>query len=258
MPFTVSHAAAAYPFRRTRLVWSALIVGTMAPDFEYFVHLALEGRHGHSLTGVFLVTLPLALATLWLFHRFVKNAFIGLMPDALERRLTSYRGKFLFGGARRFALIVASILVGVLTHLAWDSFTHDNSPLVEHWDVMQRPVHVLVRTWPLYKLLQYGSTVLGLAFLALWIVHWYRTAEIARPPAEPARGGWPVRKIVTLSTVVAIALLGACLRAAAMEGWPRGLGGIPHFLIPVVVAAIALLWWQLVLLGILQAVRGSK
>ncbi|MFY9676569.1 MAG: DUF4184 family protein [Terriglobales bacterium] len=75
MPFTPAHIAAAYPFRRTRFVWSALIVGTMAPDFEYFLRMALEARHGHSFPGVFLLTLPLALVTLWLFHKFVKRNF---------------------------------------------------------------------------------------------------------------------------------------------------------------------------------------
>src|SRR5579871_128427 len=36
VPFTVSHAAAALPFRRARLVTSALVVGTMAPDSSTF------------------------------------------------------------------------------------------------------------------------------------------------------------------------------------------------------------------------------
>ena len=39
MPFTLSHAAAALPFRRTRLIKSALVIGCFAPDFEYFIPL---------------------------------------------------------------------------------------------------------------------------------------------------------------------------------------------------------------------------
>ncbi len=36
MPWTVSHPAAAAPFARWGLVLSALVVGSMAPDFVYF------------------------------------------------------------------------------------------------------------------------------------------------------------------------------------------------------------------------------
>ena len=46
MPFTPAHVAAALPFRRTRLIWSALIVGTIAPDLEYYVRLNADGRSG--------------------------------------------------------------------------------------------------------------------------------------------------------------------------------------------------------------------
>jgi hypothetical protein len=37
VPFTLAHGAAALPFRRFHLVFSALLVGTFAPDFEYLV-----------------------------------------------------------------------------------------------------------------------------------------------------------------------------------------------------------------------------
>jgi len=61
---------------------------------------------------------------LWLFHTFVKLPVARLLPDAIQRRLTCRLGEFGFGGAARFALIVGSILLGIATHLVWDSFTH--------------------------------------------------------------------------------------------------------------------------------------
>ena len=46
MAFTVSHAVIALPFRRSRrLVFSALVVGSMAPDFEYYLRLTFTGTH---------------------------------------------------------------------------------------------------------------------------------------------------------------------------------------------------------------------
>jgi hypothetical protein len=47
MPFTLSHAAAALLFRRTRLVLSAVVVGCCAPDFVYFLEF---GRTADSAT----------------------------------------------------------------------------------------------------------------------------------------------------------------------------------------------------------------
>src|SRR5438045_2424069 len=116
MPFTLAHTAAALPLRRTKLVWSALLIGTMAPDFEYFVRLAPDDGYGHTLAGTFLLTLPLALLALWLFHTFVKVAVIGLLPNAIRNRLAKSIHEFHWGGAAHFAMIIISILVGIATH----------------------------------------------------------------------------------------------------------------------------------------------
>ena len=89
MPFTLAHPAAALPFRKTRLVFSAVIVGSMAPDFEYFLRLAPQGRYFHSLPGLFLCTLPVAFAVLWLFHRSAK-----LCRDAAAAQQRSADGWF--------------------------------------------------------------------------------------------------------------------------------------------------------------------
>ena len=39
MPLTIAHPAAVLPFRHSRLPISALVIGSLAPDFEYFLHL---------------------------------------------------------------------------------------------------------------------------------------------------------------------------------------------------------------------------
>src|SRR5208282_2730238 len=135
MPFTLAHPAAALPFRKTGLVISAVVVGSMAPDFEYFLRLSPQGRFGHSLPGLIIFTLPVALAVLWLFHRSVKFAIVRLLPASLQHRLVCT--DFPFGDVRRFALLVLSVLVGALTHILWDGFTHRSSWLVQHWS----PLH---------------------------------------------------------------------------------------------------------------------
>lgn len=256
MPFTPAHAAAAFPFRRSRLVWSALIIGTMAPDLEYFLRFEPGQPFGHTLPGLFLVTLPLALITLWLFHSFVKAPFIELLPGGFECRLAPYAGKFHFGGVARFGLIVASVLTGALTHLAWDSFTHGNTWLVRDWPALRQPMHLrFLGAPPLYKLLQYGSTLFGLAVLAVWIATWYRSAKPLSPQTAPTESAWPLRKIMTLLAIAVIALAAGIAYAVSVAGVPKGRPSMSSFIAPLVVTAMAVAWWQLVLLGIWRSRR---
>ncbi|HVM92123.1 MAG TPA: DUF4184 family protein [Terriglobales bacterium] len=256
MPFTPAHAAAAFPFRRTGLIWSALVIGTMAPDIEYFLRLAPGQPYGHTPPGIFLVSLPLGLITLWLFHSFVKAPFVELLPRELECRLVPYMRKFQFGGASRFALIAASVLIGIFTHIAWDSFTHKNSPLVHAWPPLRYPVNLgPLGACPLYKLLQYGSSVFGLAVLAVAIVAWYRQAEPCDIEPNCSHRGWPMRRILTLLAISAIALVAGFGYAIWTEGMPSRRPSLSLFVAPLVITAMAAAWWQLVLLGIIRVAR---
>jgi hypothetical protein len=244
MPFTLAHPAAALPFHRTRLLTSALVIGTCAPDLEYFVRLSPGSGFGHTLAGAFVLTLPLALVTLWLFHRYVKRPAVALLPQALAARLQGYLGEFRFRG--RFGLIVVSLLVGIATHLAWDSFTHNNTWLYRNLDILHQPVHVFFLGYvQVYKALQHVSTLLGLGVLLVYLAFWYfRTApHRSQPPALPSG-----RKAILLSAILAIATVGGIVRAAISGGLPTGLHD-SRFIGLLAVTSIALVWWQLVAFG---------
>ena len=86
MPFTLSHAAAALPFRKTRLEMSALVTGCFAPDFSYFMFVIPHGLIGHTLSGTFVFDLPLSLIVLWLFHAYMKQPLSMLLPTGIRRR----------------------------------------------------------------------------------------------------------------------------------------------------------------------------
>ena len=62
MPFTPAHAAIVVPLARRfpgPMVLPALIVGSLSPDFEYFVHMRPERSISHDLVGVPLMDVPL-------------------------------------------------------------------------------------------------------------------------------------------------------------------------------------------------------
>jgi hypothetical protein len=253
MPFTFAHAAAGVPLRRLPLVWSAFFIGTFAPDFEYFLYLAPQNSYGHHFPGIFTFTFPLAVLTLWMFHQFVKEPLAGLLPVAFQRRLFPLQ-PFRWGGARRFGTILASMAIGIFTHLVWDSFTHASTWTAQHWPVLMTPIHSrVIGVYPLVVYLQLGTSVLGMLLLAWWIREWFINTQ---PSAMLTRRHMSfAKKIALIASMLAIAIVGAALRASEFYGIPQGRHETHYYLVVLLVAGIALCWWQLVGFGILQQVR---
>jgi hypothetical protein len=251
VPFTFAHAAAAVPFQRTHLVLSALVVGCFAPDFEYFLRLSARGGFGHTVPGLFLLDLPLALLVLWLFHAFARKPLLSFLPRRLQNRLQRVPAEFPLWGPARLALILASILIGGATHILWDSFTHPNYWPYQHWEILSYPVPVpIAGSLQLYKLLQHGSTIFGCIVLFIWIKRWYdRTPPGDRP--------LPQQRTVTALVVVSIAVIGAILRAFIGVGIPTTRHAFGNFLIDFVVTSITFFWLQLLLLGAASSIRAN-
>jgi hypothetical protein len=175
VPFTLSHPAAAVPLARNGLVLSALVVGSMAPDFPYFIHLSTASQYGHTLPGVFLFCVPAGLVVLWVFHKVLKLPLLTLLPLSYQERLISVLGNFRFSPSRRFLLIILSLVVGAFTHIAWDSFTHPHAWGVHQFPVLNTPIiYTPQGSIRVFKLLQYGSTVTGAALLIYWYLKWFR------------------------------------------------------------------------------------
>ncbi len=257
MPFTPAHIATAIPFRHTRLVPSAVIIGTMAPDFEYFLRLSPSIGFGHTSFGALVLTLPLALLVLWLFHFCVKALAISLMPRGLQRRLVDKLTHFPFFGGSRFSLILLSLLIGIATHLAWDSFTHPHSWLTEHWNFLRQssslPVFGFV---PHYKILQHLSTLIGLSILCVCSVSWYRaTAPDSAAPQFALRRFSPSRKLFIVTQIAVIAIAASFVRvvvafeSSAQQPTLESMAG------EAVCTFIALAWWQLVAYGLVSRNR---
>jgi len=247
MPFTLSHAAAALPFRRTRLVQSALVVGCFAPDFEYF--LGHHGAFGHTLPGAFVFDLPLAFAVLWLFHHYAKEPLVACLPRGMRERLEPGPRSLSIRSVSHFASITFSILVGIATHLLWDSFTHPRFWVYQHWHFLHETVNLpWFGTRPWFGILQYLSSVFGLVVILLWCVHWYRnTQPIHADPFE--------QRPVSLSRIVLACAFAAAMMAgflrAAVSGIPDGISGSQRFATQAIITLIPVLWIEIVVYGII-------
>ena len=252
MPFTLSHAAAALPLRRFNLVWSAFVIGTFAPDFEYFLRLAPESRYGHGFPGVFIFTLPTALAIFWTFQVVVKRPVEDLLPIGIQRRLIRDAEATQNSSARRLLTVLISVSSGIATHVIWDSLTHP-----QNWVYQLVPsagasmiVIPLIGSFSIFNLLDYGSSIIGASALGVWFVYWYTHTEPV--PSSEARSLKASSKVTIVLVMVVIAMIGAAIRVAALSG------SSAHHVFPglvlayFVVTSIGLFLWQMVVYALMR------
>lgn len=208
LPFTLAHPAAVLPLRRTWLVFSALVIGSVMPDVPYFFTLADNIRWGHSLGGVFLFCLPAGLVLLWLFHAVIKRPLVALAPESIRVRIAADDLEFPFGPWSRFLLIVGSLLIGIFTHILWDGFTHEHGYFVKHWVRLSTRVPSPLHrgTTPLWRLAQHGCSVLGILVLAMVVLWWWWRKPVLGNPVAADYSSAQRHGIIAAGIILACAL----------------------------------------------------
>ena len=187
MPFTVSHAVVALPFARSPIPFGAVAVGSMAPDLPLFFAAAPPYAVTHGFPGVLVTTVPLAIVLYAIWRLLLRPASLRLLPSP--------------PALREALLIVVALVLGVVTHVVWDAFTHPGrfgSTLVP----------LLAEEWgPLAgtQWLQYASSVGGLTVIAVVGMRY-----VARTAPEP------VRVLPRLRAALGIAILLAATGSAAV------------------------------------------
>lgn len=186
MPYPFAHPAAVLPLVPLMgrfAVAPALVIGSMVPDAWYLVP-GMVRADSHSAAGLFWFCLPVGLLAYLTYHYL---------------RTSSLPGK-------PWLAVVASLLAGALTHLAWDGLTHSYE--VEGFYV-----------------LQHASTVAGTAVVVWW---WTRSPWLgATAGALLAAAGVA---LLALSPDIAV-LRGVLREAAVAAAW---------------LAAAACLAWRLI------------
>jgi hypothetical protein len=195
MPMTAAHPMAVLPLRRTRLDWTCLVLGSMSPDFEYFVRADLASTVSHTLPGLFYFCLPATLIAGALFHYLVKMPALRVAPAPLARRLVGFaeRPWVEKWTVRAVALLVISALIGGATHLFWDGITHGDGWAPHRYRALVQIVDVpILGHMIVHRVIQHVSTAIGLIVLSISLG--FTLARVQPQPVETAswrvRAGW--------------------------------------------------------------------
>jgi Domain of unknown function (DUF4184) len=245
MPFTFAHPAAVVPLAPPLARWlgthgvlSALVVGSMTPDIAFLLPIGISRAQSHSLPGLLWCCLPVGLFVYLGFHLLLKRPLIHLLPPHGFARLHQYEHPGEAVSWRLLPAILLCLLIGAITHLVWDSFTHKGSYGVQALPVLRMHLFTGGGFWIyLYTALQWISSIIGLGLLARWAWRWLQ--------ATPAFEGAPVS---TVSRTQRYAVMGfvVCLSLA------MGMSEIYSDLFPRVTASSQ----ELVNRGLLGAVAG--
>ncbi|WP_084958974.1 DUF4184 family protein [Thermoactinospora rubra] len=219
MPFTPAHVAAVLPLvssgraRRWLDPW-ALVIGAMIPDMPIFLPFLPDYDDWHSVHGVVTIDVVAVIVVLGLVQQVLWEPLISLLPPALAGRAATLRRDF------RPLPVVAGAAAGAATHVLWDSFTHSYAIEIWGWSWLDDRVLGVISV---FRLLQYISSVAGLAIVGWWV--WRGLSRMAGA-AVPAHLSTTARlRRVMLAACGAGMVAGALLWPLVDE--PNPLFGLP-------------------------------
>ncbi|MER6060922.1 DUF4184 family protein [Streptomyces sp. NPDC001792] len=239
MPFTLSHAAAVLPAVRRDgtgrgpLVPAVLVAGSFAPDMTYYAANILPGgmEFGavtHAFAGVFTVDVLIswALVGLWLL---VREPLLALLPRGRQGRPAVLLRCGAPRARTRPVTVVrwyVSAVLGALTHVVWDAFTHHG-----RWGTRLVPAigRGRVAGMPLFSWLQYGSSVAAAVVIAVFAVRALRCAPDGVPLGVPVLS---VRDRWWAGAVIGGCAVAGAVQRAARRGALVGAPGRPWELVP--------------------------
>jgi uncharacterized protein DUF4184 len=204
LPFTLAHPAAVLPLRSRYVSTAALVIGSISPDFEYFLRARLISTYSHTLPGL-LFCIAAGLVVFVTVTTGLRLGLIALLPTNIRTRIsTSPLHKSWF-------VVMGSVLAGAVTHDVWDSFTHRNG-----WAASRLGLAATIGGIPAYSLLQHLSTLIGVAVVTLVFVRWLRRTTVG---PDPYRHFGDIRLAFAIGLIVATIGVGVVTLA-----WTESIG----------------------------------
>ena len=165
MPFTVSHAAAVLPLTYLPKRWfslTGLFIGSMAPDFEYFLTMNTSSHYSHTIAGIFWFDLPVGILLAFIFHNVVRNSLFDNLPLFFKSRFWAFRQFDWNKHFKQYWLAVSiSIVIGAAIHLFWDDITDHHGLLERNIELLAGRIAISGINIPVIVLFEHLNTLLG-------------------------------------------------------------------------------------------------
>ncbi|MCD8415598.1 DUF4184 family protein [Tenacibaculum dicentrarchi] len=200
MPFTFSHPAIVMPLKNIFGKWislTAVIIGSLTPDFEYFLRMKIQSNFSHTILGTLWFNLPLGLLLCFIFHLIIKTPLLENSPKYIQTRTTdlkdlNWNNYFI----KNWFIVCLSILIGAYSHILWDSFTHQNTFFTSYFKLNKK---ILNSPISYFKILQHLSTLLGGLFI-IWSLKKIEKKNIKKYKPNPTY--WIAISLVTITILI--------------------------------------------------------
>lgn len=198
MPFTyLSHQGPALGLKMLRPRWfdgTALVIGSMAPDFAYALTGTPLAINAHAPIGLVVCCVPVTMGMCFVIRAWVAWYAFAQLPNTPARlhdlRVLACRRPPMWTTAW-------SALAGAITHTVWDTFTHDDRWGAYHMSFLRDHVATLAgQSFTVARTLQYVSHIGGaiVTCILLWVIadrgllaRWYGDAFRSLPPVRLER-----------------------------------------------------------------------
>ena len=187
-----------------RLVPAALVIGSMVPDLPYFLPPDRGSDWTHAASGPFTVDLVLGMIVLVVWHFVLYRPLCDFAPRWVSERLperAELRG-------RRWGWAAVSVIIGALTHVVLDTFTHPGRLGTSQVGILTS----YFGPFPAYRWFQFGLGAVGLIILLAWAGHWLAQAPMRPVPTAITVGqrrlGWVIVLAVFIGSVAATTVRG--------------------------------------------------
>ncbi len=184
----------------------------MSPDLPLFVPFAPPYVDTHQLWAAASIDLVTGALLLTAWSVLLRPALVAIAPRGIRARLPS--GAERSSLPRASMLLVASILLGSVTHVCWDTFTHPGRLGTRLLPVLDdRFGPLAIASW-----LQYVSSVAGLVLLLVWAAR----SLVHRPSRQDAVSRLGPASRPALVLAVGIAVIAVAVIAATAGGASPG------------------------------------
>lgn len=200
MPFTFSHPAIILPLKylpKNYFSLTGLIIGSLTPDFEYFIRMKVQSNYSHTFYGIFWFDLPLAILLSFIFHNIVRNSLFSNSPNIIKSRVLFF-SKFNWNNyfKENWIIVLISIIIGIASHLFWDGFTHNHGYFVEHISSLKNSFSFFGNEIPIWKITQHASTLLGTLII---IISFFKLPENKIQSLDINQKYWVLISILTVT-----------------------------------------------------------